>query len=86
MDLPVNSEENGIVGRNVVFGWETFFCEVQSLIRCSETRIDRLQMAIENIAAIHQLLSSTNELGEYCGHNRDLIEAIPKLLGNGNYT
>lgn len=92
MDLPVNSEENGIVGRNVVFGWETFFCEVQSLIRCSETRIDRadrefsshiidrLQLAIENIAAIHQLLSSTNELGEYCGHIRDLIEAIREII------
>ena len=80
-------------GDGEVIGWERFFNEVQSLIRCSEMRIgradrsfslhiiERLQMATENIAAIGCLLNSATELREYCQCLGDLIE----LFWNGSF-
>ena len=79
-------------GDGEVIGWERFFNEVQSLIRCSEMRIgradrsfslhiiERLQMATENIAAIGCLLNSATELREYCQCLGDLIEAIHGII------
>ena len=63
-----------------VIGLATFFAEVTSAVRISERRIDngdrtfawhmidRLQIAVVNVASIHRAISAVNELREYSNH------------------
>ena len=69
-------------------GWERFCNEVGSLIQTSERRIgyadrnfslfiiERLQLAVVNLAAIYDVLRSANELTTFLHSVGDLVRAI----------
>ena len=75
-----------------VIGLATYFAEVTSVVRISERRIgngdrtfawhmiDRLQIAVVNVASICRAISAVNELREYSNYLEDLSVALPGII------